>query len=425
MEHSTYTSAFHRTSPTYASKRCSTSKFYYQALQIDVAVSGRYSIWSRSSLNIHGFLYRDAFDPIDPSLNLIERDSGSCGDGQFRLYTSLQKNITYILVVTPLDGSRVGLFSIFTVGAGNTTFARLDFSSTVQSTYSSELNTGSATYLRERCGKWTHHYEAVQINVSTSGEYGFSSSSSGMATSGYLYRDTFDALDPSLNQIASDYDSCGNEQFQFRHLLQRSSKYILVMASSYVDTKGTISVVTIGGGNATFTRLSRFDLPSIVQSAYSSTHDKNSETYSRERCGTSTHFYQPLRIHISVSGEYRFSSSSSVGTYGYLYRDMFDPLNPSRNRIPNDDDDGCTVGQFWLRRFLHTSISYILIVATPVSTGSGAAFTITTAGAAGVNFTRLSKCSLRPQEDCLGSRAVLSSPAVDCAHDIRIFAQHG
>ena len=295
----------------------------------------------------------------------------------------------------------------------------------MQSTYSSELNTGSATYLRERCGKWTHHYEAVQINVSTSGEYGFSSSSSGMATSGYLYRDTFDALDPSLNLIASDYDSCGNDQFQFRSFLQRSSRYILVVASSYVDTKGTISIVTIGGGSANFTRLSKFDKPSIVQSTYSSIHDKNSETYSRERCGTSTHYYQPLRIHISVSGEYRFSSSSSVEAYGYLYRDTFDPLNPSRNRIPNDDDDSCTVGQFWLRRFLHTSISYILIVSTPVSSGSGTTFTITTAGAGNVSFTRLGKCPLTPHEDCLCSRAVLSSLAVDCAHDIRIYAQHG
>ena len=125
MDHSNYTSRLNRSSATYASKRCSTSKFFYQALQIDVAVSGRYCIWSWSAMIIHGFLYRDTFDPIDPSLNLIERDSGSCGDGQFRLYTLLQTNITYILVVTPLDGSRVGLFSIFTVGPGNTTFTLL------------------------------------------------------------------------------------------------------------------------------------------------------------------------------------------------------------------------------------------------------------------------------------------------------------
>jgi hypothetical protein len=257
----------------------------------------------------------------------------------------------------------------------------------VQSTYSSELSTGSPTYLRDRCGKLTHHYQAIQIIVSTSAEYGFSSSSS-METYGYLYRDTFDALDPSLNRIAGNYDSCGNGQFQFRSVLHRSNRYILVVASRSVHTNGTFSIATLGGGNASFTRL---DFSSIMQSTYSSTHGTGSEIYSRERCGTSTHFYQSLRIDISVSGEYRFSSTSGVETYGYLYRDVFDPLNPSRNRIPNDDDDGCGVGQFWLRRFLHINISYILVVSTPVSSANGALFTLIAAGAGGVNFTRLGK----------------------------------
>ena len=262
MEYSIYTSAFNRDGATYSGKRCSTSKYYYQALQINVTVSGRYSISSQSEVNVHGFLYRDVFDVIDPSLNLTERDSVGCGNGQFRLQTHLQTNITYILVVTPLDAERLVQFSLVPVGAGTLTFTRLDFSSIVQSTYSVNLSMISATYLRERCGKSTHHFVAVQINVSTSGEYGFSSScdSSSTEASGYLYRDAFDALDPSLNRIASDRDKCGNGQFQIRSLLQRSNRYILVVALSSVDTKGTLVIGSIGGGNANFTRLSKFDV---------------------------------------------------------------------------------------------------------------------------------------------------------------------
>jgi hypothetical protein len=125
MQHSTYASPFDRNGETYSGKRCSALKYYYQALRINVTVSGQHSISSQGSTDIHGFLYRDAFDPIDPSFNQIESNSGSCGNGQFRLQTLLQKNISYILVVTPLEANNVGPFSIVTIGAGSISFTRL------------------------------------------------------------------------------------------------------------------------------------------------------------------------------------------------------------------------------------------------------------------------------------------------------------
>ena len=129
-------------------------------------------------------------------------------------------------------------------------------------------------------------------------------------------------------------------------------------------------------------------LPSVVQSTYSSALNMSSETYSREKCGVAKHYYQALQINISVSGDYGFSSDSRMDIYGSLYRDRFDPLDPSHNRIP-DDDDGCGKGQFWLHRSLQTNTAYILVVATSVSDAKDAAFNITATGIASVSFSRL------------------------------------
>ena len=77
-----------------------------------------------------------------------------------------------------------------------------------------------------------------------------------------------------------------------------------------------------------------------------------------------------------------------MDTYGYLYRESFNPLDPSCNMIPNDGD-GCGQGQFWLSRFLFANTTYILVVSTSISAAKGTKFSIAAAGGATVSFTRL------------------------------------
>ena len=73
-------------------------------------------------------------------------------------------------------------------------------------------------------------------------------------------------------------------------------------------------------------------------------------------------------------------------TYGYVYRDMFDPFNPSRNQI-NKDFGGYGYGQFELNRILQTNATYILVI-SPTYTGVTGPFSILVMGAANVSFTR-------------------------------------
>jgi hypothetical protein len=129
-------------------------------------------------------------------------------------------------------------------------------------------------------------------------------------------------------------------------------------------------------------------LPSVVQSRYSSSLNKGSGNYFRDMCGTSTYsYYQALRMDISISSEYGFSSRSSMDTYGLIYNSVFNPFDPSTNHIADNDED-CGDGQFWLQSFLHAETTYILVVSTNTPSVIGT-FSIISKGTGNVSFTRL------------------------------------
>ena len=104
-------------------------------------------------------------------------------------------------------------------------------------------------------------------------------------------------------------------------------------------------------------------LPQVVQSTYLSELTNNTSEYIRDSCETGNSNYEALQINVSASGLYRLLSKSLMDTYGYLYRDKFDPFEPSRNQIASNDD-GCDKGQVRLQHFLHQNITYILVVTT-------------------------------------------------------------
>ena len=131
-------------------------------------------------------------------------------------------------------------------------------------------------------------------------------------------------------------------------------------------------------------------LPQVVQSTYLSELTTNTSEYIRDSCETGNSNYEALQINVSVSGVYRLLSKSLMDTYGYLYRDTFDPFEPSRNQIASDDDD-CNGGQFRLEHLLQKNTTYILVVTTHQSNVQGPFTVIATSEESRVHFTRLSK----------------------------------
>lgn len=135
---------------------------------------------------------------------------------------------------------------------------RLDTPTIRQSTHSSAITSLSGILYVNRCNTRPSPYEALQIHIALSGRYGFRSNNN-MISGGFLYQGTFDPTDLSLNKVASDLASCLNGQFRLQAFLLTNTTYILVLSAILRDTRGPFSILTVGEGNASFTRLSELD----------------------------------------------------------------------------------------------------------------------------------------------------------------------
>jgi len=62
-----------------------------------------------------------------------------------------------------------------------------------------------------------------------------------------------------------------------------------------------------------------------------------SPTYTRHG-GSGSFFYQAIEVRVPVTGEYTFTASGSIDTFGYLYQGNFYPSYPEYNIVEHDDD---------------------------------------------------------------------------------------
>ncbi|CAF1360240.1 unnamed protein product, partial [Adineta steineri] len=83
-------------------------------------------------------------------------------------------------------------------------------------------------------------------------------------------------------------------------------------------------------------------------------------------------------MQVVETGYYGLSSTSSMDTFGDIYKDDFNPMNPFENLLLQDYRS-CTYQDFKLIVYLHTGTTYILVVTTssPNMTGK---FSILTSG---------------------------------------------
>ena len=258
-EYSIYSSVLNTNSATFSRYKHGASNDYYEALRINVTVSGLYRIWSSSAMSTDVSLYENAFDPVDPSQNRIGRNFYSCGDGRYRLHASLQKNTTYILVVTTLYENTTGTFLILTEGEAAVRFTLLVFPSVVYSSYSSKLDTSNAAYFHEVCGTQTHYYVALRMNVSISAHYGLTTNSS-VEMNGYLYQHSFDPVNPCHNQISKAKFSWGFTFFPIQSFLQKDTVYILLVTTTAERVTNAFTLVSKGVAHLTFTDQGEFEI---------------------------------------------------------------------------------------------------------------------------------------------------------------------
>jgi len=254
---SNYSSALTTADRMYMRPGSANSDHYYEAIQIIVNRAGIYDITSLSGMDTLGFLYDGPFNPSNSSWNLLEKDDDNGGNNQFKLTAYLEAGVRYTLVVSTYGSRITGSFSVVTTGPGNVQYIPIDPTVTttastttrpsiIYSNYSNALTLNSETFSRYGVSSGSvHFYNAIEVQVETTGTYIFKSSSS-FDTYGYLYQGNFYPSYPSLDLITSDDDSAGSRQFQLTGNLQSNIKYILVFTTFGERITGPFNIIASG-----------------------------------------------------------------------------------------------------------------------------------------------------------------------------------
>ncbi len=107
-------------------------------------------------------------------------------------------------------------------------------------------------------------------------------------------------------------------------------------------------------------------------------------------CNKPNFYYESIQVKVIESGYYAFQSVSKMDTYGYIYKNKFDPLNPLENLLHTNDDGGGSYSQFRLDVLLFIDITYVLVVTTYDSGGTGE-FSISVLGTNAVTLEHISE----------------------------------
>ncbi|CAF0987997.1 unnamed protein product [Adineta steineri] len=239
-------------------QECSELGSYYEAIQMNVTITGYYAFLINSEMKTMGaYIYTNNFNPFDVSKNVLSHSGDSDNQGQFKITAALQANMIYVVVITTSSRNLTENVSIQVSGPNCIDFNRIcspsamrkPYLSTVQSNYSSELTMNSQTYSRD-CRESNYYYQTIRVNIVENAYYALSSDST-MDTYGYIYKDDFNPLNPFENLLSQNYRSCSYEDFNFIVYLHSDTKYILVVTTSSPNKTGKFSILTSGPNNIT------------------------------------------------------------------------------------------------------------------------------------------------------------------------------
>jgi hypothetical protein len=125
--HSNYSSALTENHPTYRRQGFnSDSRYYFEAIKINVNTTGYYAFRSMSTMDTYGYLYNNSFDPFFPDVNLLYSDDSEGGNSQFLVSAVLQTMTDYFVVVTTTSPLVIGSFSILAIGPDSVSFSPIN-----------------------------------------------------------------------------------------------------------------------------------------------------------------------------------------------------------------------------------------------------------------------------------------------------------
>ena len=134
-----------------------------------------------------------------------------------------------------------------------------DIVPTVESNYSSYLNSKSQRHDLQSCRPLEYYYEAIKVDMNTSGYYMFSSASN-LDTYAYLYKHQFNPYSFEGTSLAQNDNSCEDRQFVITAYLHVNITYVLVITTSYNDrnVQGSFSVIVKGPDGMNMRRIGMY-----------------------------------------------------------------------------------------------------------------------------------------------------------------------
>jgi len=122
---------------------------------------------------------------------------------------------------------------------------------------------------------------------------------------------------------------------------------------------------------------------------YSSELNASSPTYARTGCLEGNYFYEAVEVKVVETGNYSLGTNSTMDTYGYIYKNSFDPTFVTVNLLL-EDDQSYRNDQFKLIIPLQVNTTYILVVTTYSLNVTGM-FSVLVSGPNNVSLNRISK----------------------------------
>ncbi|CAF1280063.1 unnamed protein product [Adineta steineri] len=249
----TYSSSLAKDNQIYY-RECDKQNLYYESIQVKVKETGFYTFRSSGTIDSYGSIYKNKFNPLDPSENLLKTDDDSSPVDQFKLDIRLDVDTIYVMVVTTSDSKQIGEFSIEVLGKNKLILERLSTPINIQLRYSSKLTEDNPTYYRD-CQVPQCHYETLQIHVNITGLYVLWSENN-IDAYGYIYQNDFNPLKPSENLLLSHDGECNDRQFKLIIDLEINTRYILVVTTHDPKTIGNFSIFISGPNNVSLSPFS-------------------------------------------------------------------------------------------------------------------------------------------------------------------------
>lgn len=246
------------------------SGHYYESIQIIVKTTSSYDFQCASNMDTYGFIYNGSFTRLtyEPR-NFIARDNDRGGHNQFQFEVQLKAGGIYSLVVTTYNSGATGPFSIIASGPDDISFVRIDIprameSTTVTTTHHPSSSTtvsisnmivssnymGELTLASNKYPQTELYYQAIKIEVNTTGTYDLSSRSY-IDAYGCLYEGSFNPSFPFTNRLVC-IDNYMGIHFNIRYILQAKTSYTLIFTTHSPNTIGSFMIVGTGPDKVDF-----------------------------------------------------------------------------------------------------------------------------------------------------------------------------